>query len=218
MDRKDSRIIDPGAVMRHITGADKPIPASDVDLLEQILLRQFGKEAFDDSAAETARRIIGYWTEMSQHLQGRMPVAPGLAELPFNFTTFPPESSQMILVDNIDFASCCSHHMLPIIGVAHVAYIPSQLQVGLSKIPRLVKFWAERPQVQERLTAQIAKDLKIRLQPMGVMVVIEAQHSCMCGRGVRTHNGMMRTSLPLGVFLSNPAARDEFFNLLRSRG
>lgn len=200
---------------KDIINPGRSLKTDDAELLEGILQRRFGSQTFDDSPAETARRILAYWDEMSQHLVGRMPVAPGLAELPFNFTTFPTSKKQMILVDNIDFASCCSHHMLPIIGVAHVAYIPSQLQVGLSKIPRLVRFWATRPQVQEQLGEQIAEDMHKRLHPMGVMVVIEAQHSCMCGRGVRAHNGMMRTSLPIGVFLSNPAAREEMFNLLK---
>jgi GTP cyclohydrolase I len=182
--------------------------------MAEILKAKFGNHIWDDSAEETARRLLGYYDEMSQYLEGRKPVEPGLAELPFSFTTFEAEDKQMIMVANIEFASMCQHHMLPIIGVAHVAYIPNQIQVGLSKIPRLVEFWSKRPQVQERLTGQIAKDLNKRLHPMGVMVVVEAQHSCLCARGIRSHNGMMITSLPLGVFLSNPSAREEYFNLL----
>ncbi len=172
--------------------------------LEAILLEIFGVDSWDDSALHTAQRVIKYWRSVLPE-----------DDIDFEFTTFPAEQRQMIVVANIEFASLCAHHLLPFTGRAHVAYIPHEVQVGLSKIPRLVDYWANRPQVQERLTAQIVWDLNRRLSPNGVMVVVQAQHTCMCARGTRKHNGFMTTSLPKGIFLSNPAARDEFFQLIR---
>lgn len=182
--------------------------------LASLLGDVFGETIWDDSVHETARRVIRAWEEYAQHTHGSQ--VPGEVELPFKFTTFPIKSGekQMVLVNDIEFSSMCAHHLLPFVGRAHIAYLPAELKVGLSKIPRLVDYWASRPQIQEQLTGQIAHDLKARLRAQGVMVVVEAQHTCMCARGVRKHNGMMRTSLPTGVFLSSQAARDEFFHLL----
>lgn len=179
------------------------------DNLVEVLKAKFGLDCWDDSVEDTARRVLRYWDEMSQ-FKGQ-PAVPGEVQLPFEFTVFKQDGGQMICVPNIEFSSLCAHHLLPFKGTAHVAYISHKLKVGLSKIPRLVDFWAARPQMQERLTEQIAKDLKARLEPHGVMVVIEATHTCMACRGVRKHNGAMITALPTGVYLSNPAARDEFF-------
>lgn len=176
--------------------------------LTHVLLNLFGSDAWDDSAKETAARVMRYWQEFAA------PPAEIGCPLPFSFTTFESHGGQMVVV-SADVISLCAHHLLPIVGTAYVGYIPGQIQVGLSKIPRLVDFWARRPQVQEQLTSQIARDLKHRLNPQGVMVVIKAQHSCMCARGVRNHDGRMMTSLPIGMFLSSPPARDEFFQLLR---
>jgi GTP cyclohydrolase I len=179
-------------------------PIEDVARLADMLTDIFGVEAFDDGAAQTARRVFEMWQEFApEH------------EIPFKFTTFECTDPQMIVCDHIEFSSLCAHHLLPFYGYAHVAYIPAKLQVGLSKIPRLVKWLAKRPQVQEQLTAQIANEMKHRLDAHGVMVVVEARHTCMSCRGVEAHNGMMRTSLPKGVFLSSPAARDEFFELIK---
>lgn len=176
---------------------------SNVDMLSMILRDMFPSDIWDDSAERTANRVINAWAEYNPR-----------EELDFEFTTFAAEKGQMIIATDIEFSSLCAHHLLPFVGKAHVGYIPNKLQVGLSKIPRLVDHWAKRPQVQERLGAQLGFDLRKRLEPMGVMVVLEARHSCMACRGVRKHNGKMVTSLCLGVFLTNPAARDEFFNLI----
>jgi GTP cyclohydrolase I len=123
-----------------------------------------------------------------------------------------------VVVKEIEFSSVCAHHLLPFYGSAHVAYIPNKLAVGLSKIPRLVDYWASRPQLQERLTDQIAHDLKRRLEAHGVAVVIEARHTCMACRGVRKHNGAMVTSSMLGVFLTASEARQEFLSLISREG
>jgi GTP cyclohydrolase I len=171
--------------------------------LTQALRLVFPAETWDDSVEETARRVLGFWTEH----------AP-LREIDFNFTTFPRKAKQMIVVANIEFTSVCAHHLLPFVGKVHVGYLPHKLQAGLSKIPRLVEFWARRPQVQETLTSQILEDLKKRLDTSDVIVVIESRHTCVSARGVRCHNGGMTTSLPSGVFFSASAARDEFYSLL----
>lgn len=180
--------------------------------LTNLLTDIFGHNIWDDGALMTSKRVLRYWQEMAQHLNPKGGSdKPGEVQLPFGFTTFEAEKGQMICVPNIEFASLCAHHLMPFSGVVHMAYVSNEVQVGLSKIPRLVDYWAQRPQVQERLTWQIASDLKARLKPHGVMVVIEASHTCMSCRGVRKHNGAMVTSLPVGVFLSNPSARDEFY-------
>lgn len=185
---------------------------NDTGLLTRILKRHLGETVWDDGAEETARRVIKYWDEMGERKD--FDDKPGTAELPFSFTTFDADASEMVVVPCIEFSSLCAHHLMPFSGMAHVAYVSNKIQVGLSKIPRLVDFWARRPQIQEQLTHQIAKDIKARLDPYGVMVVMQAHHTCMSCRGVRKHNGAMVTSLPVGVFFSNPHARDEFFSLV----
>jgi len=195
--------------------AHVPTPDDDTKALAGILERVFGAKVFDDGVGSTAKRVMKYWNEVSGTgvVHDEVPI-PGATILPFEFTVFKADPGQIVTVPGIEFSSLCAHHLLPFMGVAHIAYIANKVQVGLSKIPRLVDFWSRRPQVQERLTAQLAKDLKIRLDPHGVMVVIEASHSCMSCRGVRKHNGAMVTSRPEGMFMSNPAARDEFFALI----
>lgn len=175
--------------------------------LTAALRLMFPENTWDDSVEQTARRVLGYWQE-------HVPTP----DIDFTFTTFHKQAKQLIFVGDIEFTSICAHHLLPFTGKAHIGYIPHKVQVGLSKIPRLVEFWARRPQVQENLTAQILNDLKARLDTSDVIVVIEARHTCVSSRGVRNHNGLMRTSLPSGVFFSSPPARDEFFRLLSRTG
>jgi GTP cyclohydrolase I len=176
----------------------------------------FPNEVWDDSAEETARRVVKFWREFSPEKAVITDFASTPSEdlLPFNFTTFKAEYNQMIVVRDIEFSSLCAHHLLPFYGSAHIAYIPNELQVGLSKIPRLVKFLADRPQVQENLTGQLATYLKRLLKCHGVMVVIESRHTCMSCRGVRAHSASMVTSDLRGVFLTNQAAREEFLSLI----
>lgn len=175
--------------------------------IEAALRLVFPDSVWDDSAAETARRVLGYWTEFVPE-----------AEPTFKFTTFQAAKSQMILVGDIEFASLCAHHLLPFTGKIHIGYIANDVQVGLSKIPRLVNYWARRPQVQEQLTAQLLHDLRERLGTKDVIVVCEARHTCVSARGTRLHNGVMRTSLPSGLFMSSPPARAEFLSLLAREG
>jgi GTP cyclohydrolase IA len=123
----------------------------------------------------------------------------------------------MVLVRDVSLFSLCEHHMLPMIGKAHVAYIPDGRILGLSKIPRLVDVFARRLQVQERLTDDVANALQEVLQPAGVGVVIEAQHMCMMMRGVERQGSSTITSAVRGVFQTDPATRDEFFRLIHGR-
>lgn len=127
---------------------------------------------------------------------------------------FKEDYSQMVIVKDIDFYSLCEHHMLPFWGKAHVAYIPNGFITGLSKIPRVVDVYARRLQVQERLTLQIKECIHKTLNPLGVMVVIEAQHMCMQMRGVEKQNSVTTTSDFTGVF-NQAKTREEFINLIR---
>jgi GTP cyclohydrolase IA len=126
---------------------------------------------------------------------------------------FKEEHDNMIMVRDIELYSMCEHHMLPFFGKAHVAYIPNGKIVGLSKIPRIVDVYAQRLQVQERLTEQIAEGLCRVLHPAGVGVVIEAYHLCMMMRGVQKQNSKTITSALRGAFREDPKTRDEFLRL-----
>ena len=130
---------------------------------------------------------------------------------------FREEYRQMVIVKDIDIYSMCEHHMLPFFGKAHVAYIPDGTITGLSKIARVVESYAARLQVQERLTTQIRNCIQDNLKPLGVAVVIEAQHMCMQIRGVQKQNSVTTTSAFTGCFLSNLNTREEFIHLIGSR-
>jgi GTP cyclohydrolase I len=167
---------------------------------------------------------------------GEDPTRPGLIDTPeraakaFQFLTrgysqslekvvngalFPSDSSEMIMVKDIELYSLCEHHLLPFIGKAHVAYIPTGMVVGLSKIARIVDMYARRLQIQEQLTLQIAESVQQITGASGVGVIIEAKHMCMMMRGVEKQNSSMKTSAMLGTFRSNQATRTEFLSLLR---
>ena len=129
---------------------------------------------------------------------------------------FREEYRQMVIVKDIDFFSMCEHHMLPFFGKAHVGYIPNKYITGLSKIPRVVDVFARRLQVQERLTTQIKDCIQATLNPLGTIVVIEAQHMCMQMRGVEKQNSLTTTSDCTGAF-EEASTREEFMNLIRIR-
>jgi GTP cyclohydrolase I len=134
-----------------------------------------------------------------------------------NSAKFREDYKQMVLVKDIDIYSMCEHHMLPFFGKAHVAYIPDGYITGLSKIARVVEAYSRRLQVQERLTMQIRNTLEECLKPLGVAVVIEAQHMCMQIRGIQKQNSVTTTSAFTGIFLSNLNTREEFIHLIGSR-
>ena len=127
---------------------------------------------------------------------------------------FHEDYKQMVVVKDIELYSLCEHHMVPFVGKAHVAYIPNGTIVGLSKIPRVVDAYARRLQVQERLTKQIKDCIQETLNPLGVAVVIEAQHMCMSMRGVQKQNSVTTTSDFTGAFMKDPKTREEFMNII----
>ena len=138
------------------------------------LLAALGQDVDDPELRETPRRVVAALTEM-------------LSPVAFDLTTFPNDDhyDELVLVRDIPVRSMCAHHLLPFVGVAHVAYLPAERILGLSKLARVVDLYARRPSVQERLTAQVADALVDRLKPRGVIVVVEAEHLCMTVRGVR---------------------------------
>ncbi|TCO77825.1 GTP cyclohydrolase I FolE [Chromatocurvus halotolerans] len=134
-----------------------------------------------------------------------------------NGALFPSESSEMVLVQDIELYSLCEHHLLPFIGKCHVAYIPTGQVIGLSKVARIVDVFARRLQIQESLTTQIAETLMSVTNAAGVGVIIEARHMCMMMRGVEKQNSVMKTSSMLGNFRHDQKTRDEFLALLQMR-
>lgn len=134
-----------------------------------------------------------------------------------NEALFTEDYEEMIVQKDIDFFSLCEHHLLPFFGKAHVAYIPHHKIVGVSKLARLVDVYARRLQVQERLTNQIATTIMEKLSPLGVAVVIEAEHLCMRMRGVEKQNSLIITSSLLGVFRTRQETRNEFMTLIRQK-
>ena len=134
-----------------------------------------------------------------------------------NDALFTEDYEEMIVQKDIDFFSLCEHHLLPFFGKAHVGYIPHHRIVGVSKLARLVDVYARRLQVQERLTNQIATTIMEKLNPLGVAVVIEAEHLCMKMRGVEKQNSLIITSTLLGAFRTRQETRSEFMNLIRQK-
>jgi GTP cyclohydrolase IA len=133
-----------------------------------------------------------------------------------NDALFDVKSDEMVIVKDIDFYSLCEHHMLPFFGKCHIAYLPSDKVVGLSKLPRLVDVFARRLQVQERMTHEIAQTIMDLIKPVGVGVVIEGQHLCMMMRGVEKQNSYAITSAMLGSFREDARTRGEFLNLIHT--
>ena len=183
---------------------DKPrIEAAVREILEAI-----GEDPGRDGLQETPARVARMYEE----------IFVGLRETPADHlnTSFDAGHDEMVMVRDIDLVSTCEHHLVPFIGKAHVAYIPNSdgRITGLSKVARLVDGYARRPQVQERLTTQIADDLERTLQPRGVLVVIEAEHLCMSMRGVRKQGSTTVTSAVRGLFRENVATRSEAMRFL----
>lgn len=177
------------------------------DLIRQILVGM-GEDPDREGLVKTPSRVSRSWAELTVgYSQDPGAMVRG--------ALFEAESKEMVVVNDIDFYSTCEHHLLPFFGKASVAYIPNGRIVGLSKMARVVEAYARRLQVQERMTAQIAQCLMENLEPMGVAVVLRAQHLCMMMRGVQKQNSYAVTSEMLGCFKKSPKTRGEFLNLIR---
>ncbi|HEX4979711.1 MAG TPA: GTP cyclohydrolase I FolE [Acidimicrobiales bacterium] len=167
------------------------------------ILEAVGVDDADDNFHDTPERVARYFEE----------VFAGLDQRPEDVlsVTFDAGHDEMILVKDIDLVSICAHHLVPFMGKAHVAYIPSDdgRITGLSKLARLVDVYARRPQVQERITSQVADALERVLQPKGVLVVVEAEHLCMSARGVRKPGALTVTSAVRGLFREDARTRAE---------
>lgn len=164
-----------------------------------------GREGLIDTPARVARSyrelFAGYASDPREYLQRTFAEVGGYDEL--------------VVLKNIRIVSFCEHHMLPVIGRAHVGYLPAERVVGISKLARVVRGFARRLQIQEKLTAEIAQAIQEILQPQGVGVVIEAEHSCMTLRGVNTNGSSLTTSSLLGAIRDDPRTREEFLSLVR---
>jgi len=181
--------------------------AAKVEQAVRMILEAIGEEPDRDGLRETPARVARAYAELCWGV-GRSPTE----ELDKFFES---ETDEMVVVRDIPFYSLCEHHLLPFLGRAHVAYIPSEGRItGLSKLARAVEIASHRPQVQERLTAQVADAVMAAMRPQGVLVCVEAEHLCMTMRGVRKPGTLAVTSAVRGVFLEDAATRAEAYALL----
>jgi GTP cyclohydrolase IA len=173
------------------------------------ILEAVGEDPMREGLVDTPRRVAEMYEELFSGLE-----ADPTEHLSVGFEE---HHKEMIVLRDIPFSSTCEHHLLPFVGTAHVGYIPAGRIVGLSKLARVVEGFARRPQLQERLTSQIADAIDDTLKPRGVGVIIEAQHFCMIVRGVKKPGSTMVTSAMRGLFRSNPPTRAEFLSFVRDR-
>jgi GTP cyclohydrolase IA len=189
---------------------DKDIDNQSIEAAVKDILVGIGEDPEREGLQRTPQRVAKSYEEL---LSGYRMDPQAL----INEAVFDVAYNQMVVVRDIEFYSMCEHHMLPFMGHAHVAYIPSDKVIGLSKIPRIVDLFSRRLQVQERMTTQIAEYLDVVLKPEGVAVVIEGLHMCMMLRGVKKHDARMTTSAMVGVFRTDMSTRMEFLDNI-SRG
>lgn len=191
----------------------EPGQTVNVDPLEEAVrttLRELGEDPEREGVLNTPRRVAkslrfltsGYRQDVKKVLNGAV---------------FSVTYDEMVILKDIEVFSMCEHHLLPFFGRCHVAYVPTDKVIGLSKIPRLVDVFARRFQIQERLTTQIAETIMETVKPQGVGVIIEARHLCMIMRGVEKQNSVAVTSSMLGVFRDCDQTRAEFLRLVRER-
>jgi GTP cyclohydrolase IA len=174
----------------------------------RMILEAIGEDPQREGLVDTPRRVA----DMYEEIFAGLTVDPG----DYLSVGFEERHKEMVILKDIPFQSVCEHHLLPFVGKAHVGYIPAGRIVGLSKLARVVEGFARRPQLQERLTSQIADTITETLQPTGAGVVIEAQHFCMILRGVKKPGSTMVTSAMRGIFRTNPPTRAEFLEFIRN--
>ena len=195
----------PRAVVRTF----KPVPKPFAPLSREVI-GALGEDPTREGLRQTPERVekalrfltSGYSTDLASVV---------------NDAIFEVKYDEMVIVKDIEFFSMCEHHMLPFFGKAHVAYLARNKVIGLSKLPRIVDIFARRLQIQERMTQQIARSIQELLDPLGVGVIVEAQHLCMMMRGVEKQHSGTVTSTMLGTFRTNKETRDEFRALVRDR-
>jgi len=197
--------------VRPPAASEKPLPEVDQPRIERAvheILLAIGEDPERDGLADTPARVARAYAEQFA----------GLRQRPEDVLTkvFDADHDEMVLVRDIELYSTCEHHLVPFFGVAHIGYIPNEKGqiTGLSKLARLVDIYARRPQVQERMTSQIADALVANLEPRGVIVVIEAEHLCMSMRGVRKPGARTVTSAVRGVFRTSARTRAEAMSLV----
>ena len=205
--RRDQGTPEPGRPTEHL----RPLrPAPDLAAATTAahdLLAALGIDTSTESLRDTPARMARAYAEL-------------FAPRAFSMTTFPNDEGydELVLARSIPLRSVCEHHLLPFVGVAHVGYLPGERILGLSKLARVVEHFASRPQVQERLTMQVAGWLQDELQPQGVGVAIVAEHTCMTLRGVRAHGTSTVTSAMQGLMRTDPRCRQEFLSLTLATG
>jgi GTP cyclohydrolase IA len=181
---------------------------TEVEEAIRTIIRWAGDDPTREGLVDTPRRVARAWKEYCE----------GYAEDPaYHLSRIFHEVGgydEIVVLKDIPFQSHCEHHMAPIIGTAHIAYLPGDYVVGISKLARVLHAFARRLQVQERLTAEVADCIWEHLKPLGVAVVIEATHGCMTGRGVRTHGTVMKTSRMMGTFKRDERSREEVLKLM----
>jgi GTP cyclohydrolase I len=192
--------------LQAVTGDARRVDLAAAERAARDLLAALGADLASPGLRETPHRVAAAYAEL-------------LTPEPFNLTTFPNDEGydELVLVRDIPFQSLCMHHLLPFHGVAHVAYLPAERIIGLSKLARVVEHYSRDLQVQERLTKQVAACISDELQPKGVGVVLEAEHLCMSMRGVQKAGARTVTSALHGLVRDDPRTREEFLSLTGGR-
>ena len=205
-------MLDRAESLTHSTESDAapsyPVNLEAAELAVEQLLSALGEDPQRDGLRDTPRRVA---KAMAELMHGRYEDPRVHLERTFN-----QECADLVLLRDVEFFSLCEHHLMPFVGMAHVAYLPAHGQVvGLSKLARVVEVFARRPQLQERMTQQIADAIEKHLRPQGVAVVIQAEHMCMKMRGVCKHQPVMHTHALRGLLKTDPHWRNEVLTLTR---
>lgn len=203
---KLTEVVDDELLTKYETG----INLKKIEEIYKTFLLEIGEDINRDGLRKTPYRVAKAWGFL---LKGYFEKLESIV----NGAVFETESSDMIVVKNIEFYSMCEHHLLPFFGVAHIGYIPNKKILGLSKFAKIVEMYSRRLQIQERITNQIAKAIEDVLQPKGVAVVLDGYHLCMMMRGVEKQNSHTITSSLRGVFKEDYKTREEFLQIIKMK-